>query len=243
MVHKHSLCIGSVWHKRYSPKVHEFSYKLNSWLINLQELDTLNTSSRLINIAKKALYRFKPQNYLRDFSGELNTKIRNQFINLGAELKGNESFYLLGQLSNLGVYFSPLNLYFCYEGNICNYIMAEVSNTPWNERHYYLLDTSKPEIITNKNFHVSPFFGLDQDYKWNFDLSQEQIKFTIDTYQDGAKVFSAGYGGVFNLLSDKSISSKILSSPVTGFKIVCGIYFEALRIWLKKIPYVPYRKR
>ncbi len=242
-MYKHSLCIGSVWHKRYTPKVHEFSYKLNSWLINLQELDTLNTSSRLFNMAKKAIYRFKPQNYLRDFSGELNTKIKEQFINLGVDLKGDEEFYLLGQLSNFGVYFSPLNLYFCYEGSACNFIMAEVSNTPWNERHYYLLDISKPKIITNKNFHVSPFFGLNQDYNWHFDLQQEQIKFTIDTYQDGLKVFSAGYSGGLNLLSDVSISSKILSAPVTGVKIVCGIYFEALKIWLKKIPYVPYNKR
>jgi DUF1365 family protein len=242
MVYKHSLCIGTVWHKRYYPKVHEFNYKLNSWLINLQELDKLNTNSRVVNFAKKALYRFKPQNYLRDFAGDLNTKIRNQFTNLGVNLKGCEDFYLLGQLSNLGIYFSPLNLYFCYNGEACNYIMAEVSNTPWNERHYYLLDTTHPEIITDKNFHVSPFFGLNQKYKWQFDFSSEQVKFTIDTYQDGVKVFSAGYSACLNLLSFPQINSKILAAPVTGCKILLGIYFEALLIWLKKIPYVPYRK-
>ncbi len=243
MVYKHSLCIGSVWHKRYSPKVHEFSYKLNSWLINLQYLHELNTKSRLVNMAKKALYRFKSQNYLRDFSGELNTKIRMQFINLGVHLNGNEEFYLLGQLSNLGLYFSPLNLYFCYQGSTCCYIMAEVSNTPWNERYYYLLDMSKTDIISSKNFHVSPFFGLNQEYKWSFEFAKDGLQFSIDTYEDGKKVFSAGYRGFFSLLSNPKISHKIKATPFTVYKIVFGIYFEALRIWLKRIPYVPYTKR
>ena len=241
-MYKNSLCIGKVWHKRYSPKVHEFSYKLNSWLINLQELDCLNTNSRLVNMANRALYRLKPQNYLRDFEGDLTTKIRNQFISLGVMLNGHEEFYLLGQLSNLGIYFSPLNLYFCYLGDACSFVMAEVSNTPWNERHYYLLDISKSEIVTNKKFHVSPFFGLNQDYKWHFDLSNEGIQFTIDSYEEGVKVFSAGYRGSFNLLSARKVSSKIITAPLTGYKILCGIYFEALRIWLKKISYVPYSK-
>ena len=243
MVYKHSLCIGSVWHKRYSPKVHEFSYKLNSWLINLQELHALNTKSRLVNMAKKALYRFKSHNYLRDFSGELNTKIRTQFINMGGDLKGGEEFYLLGQLSNLGLYFSPLNLYFCYQGNNCCYVMAEVSNTPWNDRHYYLLDMSKTDIISNKSFHVSPFFGLNQEYKWGFEFTKDGLQFSIDTYENGNRVFSAGYRGFFSLLSNLKVSHKIRATPFSVYKIVFGIYFEALRIWLKRIPYVPYSKR
>lgn len=150
---EHSLSEGVVWHKRYSPKVHQFSYKLNSWLIDLQDLEALNNHSRLVSASKMAIYRFQDKHYLRDSSGDLLERIKSKFTGLGVVLDGSERFYLLGQMSNLGIYFSPLNLYFCYVDEQCSYILAEVSNTPWNERHYYLLDPKNPQIISKKNFH------------------------------------------------------------------------------------------
>ena len=235
---EHSLSEGVVWHKRYSPKVHQFSYKLNSWLIDLQELEQLSNDSRLVNASKMAVYRFQDKHYLRDSNGDLVQRIKSKFLDLGAALDGSERFYLLGQMSNLGIYFSPLNLYFCYVDEECNYIVAEVSNTPWNERHYYLLDPKNPQIISKKNFHVSPFFGLDQEYHWQFELTKQKINFKIDTYQEQLLVFSAAYNGSLSSLKQSSTKFKLIKSPFAVYKIMLGIYFEALRIWLKKIPFV-----
>ncbi len=240
---KHSLCVGSVWHKRYSPKIHEFRYKLNSWLIDLRELNKLAGNSPFINNKRAALYRFKENQYLRDFPGNLIDKVRQKLINLGADINGVEEFYLLGQVSNLGLYFSPLNLYLCYTDKNCTYILAEVSNTPWNERYYYLLDMSKDQIISEKNFHVSPFFGMKQKYYWQFNINERHITFKIDSYEDTKLVFSAGYSGSLYNLKDKSTKYKILRTPANVYKIISGIYFEALFIWLKKIPFVPYHKK
>lgn len=236
-MYNNSYIAGKVWHKRFGPKVHEFNYNLNSWLIDLQNVEELNSSSLLINSSKHALYKFKPENYLRDSHHQpLVAKIKHKLLELNAILSGNENFYLVGQLSNLGAYFSPLNLYLCYENNECSYILAEVSNTPWNERHYYLLNPRETKIINHKSFHVSPFFGLEQEYHWEFKLSQENIKFRIDTHENSKLIFSAAYSG--NLKPLKSAQTKIIRSPFNIYKILLGIYFEALRIWLKKIPFI-----
>lgn len=242
---EHCLSNGVVWHKRYSPKVHQFSYKLNSWLINLKELAQLGNGSRIVNRSKMAIYRFKDKNYLRDSTGDLLLRIKSKFIDLGAALDDNvePQFYLLGQLSNLGIYFSPLNLYFCYIDEYCRYILAEVSNTPWNERYYYLLDPANPQIISKKNFHVSPFFGLDQEYHWQFELTKQKINFKIDTYQEESLVFSAGYNGSLSPIKKLNTRFKLIKSPFTVYKIMLGIYFEALRIALKKIPFVAHPNR
>lgn len=240
---EHSLSEGIVWHKRYSPKVHQFSYKLNSWLIDLQDLEQLDSPSCLVSVSKMAIYRFQDKHYLRDSRGDLLERIKSKFISLGAILDGSERFYLLGQMSNLGIYFSPLNLYFCYIDEECSYILAEVSNTPWNERHYYLLDPKNPQIISKKNFHVSPFFPLEQEYHWQFELSKHKIKFQIDTYQEHCLVFSAAYTGSLNALKQSKTKFKIVKSPFTVYKIMLGIYFEALRIWLKKIPFIAHPNR
>jgi DUF1365 family protein len=242
-VYKHSLCQGVVWHKRYHPKIHQFKYRLNSWLIDLQDIETLNIGSCLLNSKKLSLYRFNQNNYFSNYEGNILTRLKKVFIDLGAILSGTESFYLLGQISNLGVYFSPLNLYLCYSNTLCTYILAEVANTPWNERHYYLLNMHNPPHITKKNFHVSPFWGLNQQYHWKFRLSSNKLFFRIDTYQDQKLVFSAGYVGFINLLSCNKTSLKLLRAPFTIYKILIAIYFEALRIWLKKIPFVAHPNR
>jgi DUF1365 family protein len=236
-MYNNSYITGKVWHKRFSPKIHEFTYNLNSWLIDLQKVEELSTSSLLINSTKRALYRFKAENYLRDSNSQpLIAKIKHKLLELNATLSGNEQFYLIGQLNNIGAYFSPLNLYLCYENTECSYILAEVSNTPWNERHYYLLNPRETKIINRKSFHVSPFFGLEQEYHWEFNLNAESIKFKINTYENSKLIFSAAYSGELTPL--KSAQTRILRSPLNVYKILMGIYFEAFRIWSKKIPFI-----
>ena len=211
------------------------------WLIALNQVK-FDSNSRIVSRVKWAIYRFNSKNYLRHNTSNISlaNKVCQQVRELGGNLNGDEQVFLLGQLSNLGLYFSPLNLYLVVQNEDCRYILAEVSNTPWNERHYYLLDRSKPEIISEKKFHVSPFFNLDQEYHWNFKLDEDKLHFSIDTYENNEKVFSAGYH--CNLVEFKSAGfmASVLKSPLNVYKILAGIYFEALRIFFKKIPFVPY---
>ncbi len=234
-----SLCQGVVWHKRYTPKIHQFSYKLNMWLIALNQAE-FHSDSRVVSCVKWAIYRFNSKNYLRHNTSNISlvNKVYQQVTELGGVLNGDEQVFLLGQMSNLGIYFSPLNLYLVVKDEECRYILAEVSNTPWNERYYYLLDRSQTKIISEKKFHVSPFFNLDQEYHWSFKLDENKLHFSIDTFDNNEKVFSAGYH--CNLIEFKSTGfmASVLKSPLNVYKIITGIYFEALRIFLKKIPFV-----
>lgn len=238
-----SLAIGLVWHKRYTPKVHEFSYKLNSWLIDIDNYQLLENISIWVSNNSFNLYSLDESNYLRDNKGNLSQKVRNKFIELGASLNGSEQIFLLGQLKNCGVYFSPLNLFLCFVENNCRYILAEVSNTPWNQRHYYLIDMESKEYVVAKNFHVSPFFGLNQNYHWQFEISATKIYFQIDSLQDDKKVFSAGYQLNLIPFSNKKMNNRIiLKQPFSVFKIILAIYYEAFKIFIKRIPFVPYQK-
>ncbi len=213
------------------------------WLLDIDKIEDLATNSRIINIAKSALYQFKPEKYLRDKGNfPLTHKLKKKLAELGASLADQDKFYLLGQLSNLGLYFSPLNLYLIInDKNECKYILAEVSNTPWNERYYYLLDKSQKQIISTKKFHVSPFFGMNQEYHWNFNFAKDKLGFRIDTYEDNKKVFSAGFNGNLVGVTEDDFYKTIIRSPLNVYKIIAGIYFEAFRLWLiKKIPFIPH---
>jgi DUF1365 family protein len=227
-MYNNSICTGTVWHKRYKTKEHEFFYQLNTWLIKItaEEYHWQNL-----------FYKFRNKDYLRDSYKKhrnLQERIFNKLNEFDIKKNNIDDIYLLGQISNLGVYFSPLNLYFCYKNNQCRYILCEVSNTPWNERHYYILDKNLA-LETDKNFHVSPFFGIKQKYKWNFNLDNKSINFTIDSYEEQNKVFSASYSANINDIKNKKIIAK---NKFNVFKIYLGIYYEALKLFIKKVPFI-----
>lgn len=238
---KNALAKGRVWHKRYTPVEHEFEYKLNSFLVDVDNPQQLSNSSKLISVNKFNIYYFNDANYLRGEIGELKYKVRKKLINLGARLNGTEKIFLLGQLSNLGIYFSPLNLYLCVMSDECRYVLAEVSNTPWNERHYYLIDMQNKPYVIKKDFHVSPFWGLNQDYHWTFKFSHDNLYFQIDNYQGDKKVFSAGYKAKL-IPSDNTteLQQQIISSLWNSLKIITTIYYHAFKLLIKKVPFVPY---
>lgn len=239
-----SLAIGKVWHKRYTPKIHEFQYNLNSWLIDIDNYQNICQVNRFIGIDKFNVYTFDEQKYLRNHQGNLSQKVRQKFIELGASVHDHDNIFLLGQLKNLGLYFSPLNLFLCFQDNICTYVLAEVSNTPWNERHYYLIDIANKKLINTKNFHVSPFWSIDQEYHWSFNIKEDNLFFQIDNYQNHKKVFSAAYSVNFVPLDKKTeVNQNLLRQPFSVWKIVFAIYFEAFKIFIKRIPFVPYQKR
>lgn len=241
----HAICVGKVWHKRYSPKLHEFSYSLNSWWIDLQDVNSIKCNSWLVNTKLWALYRFSSRRYLRDSvleQPDLLVRVKTKFMQHGVQLNGKEQFYLLGQLTNLGAYFSPLNFYFCYHDQEARYLLAEVSNTPWNERHYYLIDLHDLQSSTVKSFHVSPFFKMGLYYQWDFELIRDKISYKIDSYSEDELVFTAAYSGSLQSIDQLQAKITILKSPCTVYKILFGIYCEALFLFLKKVPFISYKK-
>lgn len=245
----HALCKGKVWHKRYKPKMHEFQYNLNMWLVDLQTLSSISNYSWKINRSGFALYKFIEKRYLKSvLSGKdednLLSKLREKFIALGALIELDMEFFFLGQLNNLGLYFSPLNLYLCYKGEKLQYVLAEVSNTPWNERHYYLANLDNLDSFTPKEFHVSPFLNMNLLYKWHFNVNCEKICFGIDIHDSDSKdiVFKAEYSGSFISIDDKRFRKEVVTNPLNVYKIIFGIYLEAMCLFIKRVPFVPYKK-
>lgn len=232
ILYKNSLAIGKVWHKRYFPKTHEFRYKLNMWLIDLDDSDNVNKNLNLF-------YKFRDRDYLANLQDlKLKNRVVAKFYECGITLDKDSKIFLLGQVSNLGTYFSPLNLFLIYKPeNELIYILAEVSNTPWNERHYYILNLADKIITHEKQFHVSPFFSMNQSYTWDFKILTNSIYFKIDIIEKDKKVFAASFNSSLITLENAAQSQVFFKSPFNGLKIIVGIYFEALRLVIKKLKF------
>jgi hypothetical protein len=156
---------------------------------------------------------------------------------------------LLTQLRYFGHYFSPLNLYYCFaqDGLHVESIVAEVSNTPWNERHLYMLHQGN-QLPANrvlryhhpKSFHVSPFMGMDATYDWRLNTPAKQLAVSIRSSRSGQGFFQAALVMRRRPLTHGGVRSLLIRYPLMNARIIAAIYWQALLLWKKKCPFFPH---
>jgi DUF1365 family protein len=146
---------------------------------------------------------------------------------------------------------NPVSFYYCYDsdGQFVETIVAEVNNTPWGEQHCYVLDGTrknnnqrKLQFEIAKEFHVSPFMDLDMSYQWRLTQPADRLLVHIENEQSGEKLFDATLMMDRREINSISLAFVLLRFPFMTAKILLAIYYEALRLWLKKIPFVQHPK-
>lgn len=230
---------GRVHHARYRPTQHAFEYSIAQWWLALDELDQVAAQSRWFSRQRFALLWFRRADYMRGTTGDLATAVRNKISELTGETVSGRVFFL-GAVRTFGLYFSPISCYFIQpEGeNDYRYMLAEVSNTPWNERHYYVLDLQQA-LVTKKTFHVSPFNPMNMRYHWQLRPPRQEPDHKTLIHMDcltEQRDFSATLKLTRVELNSKSIRNVLLRYPVNTVGTVAAIYWQALRLFLKRTP-------
>jgi DUF1365 family protein len=221
--------------------------------LDLDELPDLLKGSRLLST-----HRFTPASFCRsDHAGEPADGLKETILELVRQETGiclNGPVRLLTQLRYWGYYFSPLNLYFCYNGgnDSPEVIVAEVNNTPWGEQHCYVLWSGNRVKQTRagvnetqyfrhgKSFHVSPFMGMDAEYHWRVAAPDRRLGIHLQSRRGGKPFFDATMQLRRTPFSDKALAASLIRYPFMTMKIIAAIYFEALKLWLKQAPYFPH---
>ena len=161
------------------------------------------------------------------------------------------SIRMLTQPRYFGYYFSPLNLYYCFDNTDqqLEAIVAEVSNTPWREQHLYVLwqgNRNKADGYSYshpKSFHVSPFMDMNFDYQWKLDQPRHKLSVSLaNRCHDGETLFSAKLQLNRRELSRASMARLTVRYPLMTAQIMGAIYFQAFRLWWKACPYYPHPK-
>jgi DUF1365 family protein len=154
---------------------------------------------------------------------------------------------LLTQLRHFGVFFSPINVFYCFdEHEALVAVVAEVSNTPWNQRHLYVLsENNRRENSTTryshpKEFHVSPFMGMDSQYEWSVRPPGEKLHLSLGCDREGERIFHAHLHLSKFEISDGQMIRSLLRRPIAAAHIIGAIYLEAFRLWMKKCQFYPH---
>ncbi len=238
-----SFCFGSVFHKRFVPKQHSFRYRMFMPLLDLDEMDRLSQFSPWLRVGRFGLYSFYPDDYLKHEvrSGEsLKQRVlRIVERELSVKLSSDTRVLMLSQWRFLGRVFNPITVF--YIGNeTLDYLCAEVSNTPWKERHVYSYklqrDGQKESWTDHKAFHVSPYNPMEMTYHWQSGCTSDAVSLTLNLKSHDELQFVASFDYERRSLTRKNFLKGIFCQPFFSFHTVLGIYWQALKLFVKRIP-------
>jgi len=239
---------GLVSHRRFEPRTHRFSYSLFMMYIDLDELPALFNEYKFWDTEKTAIASFKREDHYGNKSISLKAMIENLVHEkTGETVKG--PIRLLTHFRYFGHIFNPICVYYCFneKDEYLTHIVAEVSNTPWKEKHCYVLPVHTNNTIPTtpahkKEFHVSPFMHMDMNYHWDISSPSEHLKLNIESISNNVKIFDANMSLKRVEINSKSLSSVLINFPLMTLKVISAIHLEALKLWLKGITYIPHPK-
>lgn len=239
---------GQVKHSRGVPVAHAFRYRLFMMYLDLEELPRVFRGRWLWSVARPALARFRRENYLGDPGIPLDKAVRDLVLqHTGKRPEG--PIRLLTNLSYFGYCFNPISIYYCFDasGSRLETAVAEVSNTPWGERHCYVLadpanlgDEHIRRFETRKEMHVSPFMDMDIDYSWLLTPPADNLVVRISNYANRERIFAATLILRRQEISGRSLAVTLLSYPLMTLKVIAAIHWQALRLWLKGCRFRPH---
>jgi len=239
------LYLGNLRHRRFAPRAHEFSYPLFMVYLDLAELDVVFRGRWLWSTTHPTLAWLRRKDYLGDPALPLDRAVRDAVSRAtGSAPVG--PIRMLTHLRYFGHCFNPVTFYYCYdaEGVAVHDVVAEITNTPWNERHTYVLRASptptpgrRLRFDLEKRFHVSPFMPMALTYDWRFSTPAQRLAVHMQSLREGRKIFDATLDLTRREIDGPSLARTLARQPAMTARVIAGIYWQALRLWMKRVPF------
>lgn len=246
------LYLGHVRHRRFEPVEHQFRYPIAYLYLDLAELDATIARLPLLSNRRHAVASICRSDHLGDPQQPLRAAVLERIEREATDLPTIGAIRLLTLWRSWGAYFSPVNLYFCYDEHPSQpqfvAMVAEVSNTPWNERHDYVLTSANrceavPHAYENlKTFHVSPFLDVGLQYRWQWNEPGAALGLHLETWREDRVLLDATLSLRRRELTNANWLWTLAQFPWLPARVLPKIYWQALRLWIKKVPFYPHPK-
>ncbi len=231
------LCAGHVWHARRAVAAHAFRYPTYMHLFDLDRLAEADRGSRLFGYNRRRPVSLYDVDHLD--GRPLRAAVEQAVVARGHAWPGGRVL-LLTHCRVAGYVFNPVSFFYCFDPlDRLALVVVEVNNT-FGERHVYVLapdGSADGRFSHKKEFHVSPFFGLDGTYRFTLPAPGTRIEAAIDLTVGAGRQFAARLVLDRKRLSDRALAGMLVRYPLVTVQVIAAIHWEALRLWWKGVPY------
>lgn len=248
---KSAIYEGSVHHRRWTPVGHAFQQPLFQIYVDLAELDRVFEGSALWSVDRPNVAWLRREDYFGPSDVPIDEAVRAHVAaELGARPKG--PIRMLTHARSFGMTMNPVTFYFGFDdaGVELAFVLAEITNTPWDERHAYLLDTrsarrvgAEYEWTFEKEFHVSPFMAMERTYRWTFSTPGDSLHVGMLVMHGDRKEFEAALVMRRKPLDPAALRRCLAAYPMLTFRIATAIYLHAARLAWNGARFHPHPRR
>ena len=238
-----ALYEGTIRHRRFAVRERVFRHPLSLLYLDLDELPRL-LGGRLV-ARRPGMVRFRRADYLGDPALPLADAVRRLVArDTGSDPGG--PVRVLTQPRTLGHCFNPVSFYYCFTpgGEHLAAVVADVTNTPWGERHAYVLPGGGDGPVlggaVDKALHVSPFMAMGQRYTWRATRPGRTLSVHITSSEHGERAFDATLDLRRAPLTRRSLARVTARRPAATLRVLALIYGHAVALWLRRVPVHPH---
>jgi uncharacterized protein len=253
-----AIYVGELRHRRFVPKASAFRYPLHMLYLDLDELERVFDGAWLWSVERRNWVSWRRSDYLGDPGVPLREAVLAR-VEAAVGERPAGPVRVLTQLRYLGFCFNPVTFYYCFgadgvggsqqvDKQQVEAIVAEITNTPWNERHVYVLARSAATVAANgtqrwqfdKDFHISPFMDMQHRYDWRFSTPGSSLVVHMENHREGLRWFDATLTMRRRELDERSLARSLLQHPFMTAEVAAAIYWQAALLWLRGAAFHPH---